>query len=141
MTTSTTSTTSSSSIDCDVDKDGYLSNQPPCGGDDCNDHDARVNKGVGTNWIQAVPTPVAGWITGDWNCDGVVEVEFPPNVSCPAINVSSLVGGDCTTQMGYTGAAPGCGGSSSFVQCKAPLLSLPLVCAQGTTMSQVQGCR
>jgi hypothetical protein len=68
-------------------------------------------------------------------------MEFPPNVSCPAINVSSLAGGDCTTQVGYTGAAPGCGGSSSFVQCKAPLLSLPLVCAQGTTMSQVQGCR
>src|SRR5207253_2312010 len=135
--------TTSSSMNCDADGDGYASSQLPCMGNDCNDHNAAVNVGVGsTTWIQDVPTPSAGWLAGDWNCNGTVELEFPMGkVACDSIKLSALLDPSaCASVSGYKGAVPGCGQSGPFVTCTAPPL-LGTTCILGTTTNQVQGCR
>jgi hypothetical protein len=86
--------------------------------------------------------PVPGWATGDWNCDNVVEVEFPTgNFACDSIKLTALLDpSGCSTLSGYTGPVPGCGESGSFVTCTAPPL-LGTACILGSATSQVQGCR
>jgi hypothetical protein len=126
-------------VNCDVDGDGHLSNQPPCGGDDCNDNDARAHPGV-TGWIQAVPDrPFPQWIPGDWNCDNRVDREFVGGFSCPLVNLLN-VGQSCATQMGFSDGQPDCGvADGNFVTCSDPGL-LGTVCTTHASVLQTQGC-
>ncbi len=58
-------------VDCDKDKDGYKAMGAGCGGTDCDDTDEKAHPGAG---FQPFTSAKVG---GDWNCDGVVELEFP----------------------------------------------------------------
>ncbi len=114
----------------------HLSNQAPCGGDDCNDNDARAHPGV-MDFVQAVPDhPFPGWLAGDWNCDGHVVREFQGNVSCSAVNLSL---GPCSATTGFTDNQPDCGVTdSTFTTCVNLLLNVS--CQNGSTGLQTQGC-
>ncbi len=106
---------------CDEDQDGYLSQA--CGGDDCNDHDARVHPNAADGgFVFDVPS---GFPNGDWNCDGVVEKEWP-FVACGLTS--------CQAQSFAVDTA--CGATAQFVSCTGTL-----ACAAVDAGSRTQGCR
>ncbi len=115
---------------CDYDQDQYPAQGAACGGLDCDDHDPHANPGV-MNFQTYPPHPPTN---GDWNCDGVVEKEFTPNVSCNML----MLGPACATLTGFIGDPP-CGSVGAFVQCAAGTLGL--TCTEGAMSMQVQGCK
>jgi hypothetical protein len=105
---------------CDEDQDGYLSQA--CGGDDCNDHDARVHPNAADGgFVFDVPD---GFPNGDWNCDGKVEEEWPL-VAC----------GLTSCQAQSFAVDTSCGATAQFVSCTG------LACAAVDAGSRTQGCR
>ncbi len=106
---------------CDEDNDGYRATGA-CDGGDCNDHDPRVHPGI-TGWVDDIPD-ASPW--GDWNCDGIIEKEYP--------NVITT----CTTSCGAEGfpASLGCGISGYLVSCVGTV-----VCSNGDGGFATQGCR
>src|SRR5690606_35032132 len=53
---------------CDQDGDGFRAANAICGGDDCDDEDARAHPNAG--FVAAVPPASTN---GDWDCNGVLE--------------------------------------------------------------------
>jgi hypothetical protein len=109
---------------CDCDADGYKRADSACGGDDCDDDDARANPGV-KMFSTFAPTMKTN---GDWNCDGIPKKKYNENISCGALL------GDCTVQ-GFTTTVK-CGATGTYITCKV----VPLGCATNTTGTQTQAC-
>jgi hypothetical protein len=105
---------------CDLDHDGYKAEGGACGGNDCNDHNAKQHPGADfvTDEPDAAPF-------GDWNCDGIVEMQYP-STSCGV--------GTCGTQ-GFT-SNTGCGITNPFVSCNPQAL-----CPANDAGMRTQGCR
>jgi hypothetical protein len=107
-----TGSTSSSSGDgglcCDCDGDHFAA-EGECGGQDCDDTDARVYPGEPTYY--AVPSKNVGF---DWDCSGTPE----PN---PALNKTvdcGLVALPCATTTGYLAQTPpACGVAAPWGTC------------------------
>ena len=116
---------------CDFDHDGYLAGADvsTCGGNDCDDTDARANPGI-VGFQYWLPL---GKMNGDWNCNGMVEKEFKANINC-----SSLLNVQCDTIQGFTGDDPGCSMLGIFVQCTSALVGLN--CMDGPAQHVRQGC-
>jgi hypothetical protein len=113
---------------CDQDEDTYDLKGSTCGGLDCDDTDKHANPGV-TTFQTYAPHPPSN---GDWNCDGIVETQFPTSFNCGLLGSSS-----CAGKSGFTDA-PGCGATSTkFITCK---VSTGLLCVTDTTGSNTQGC-
>ncbi len=108
---------------CDRDQDGHRANTQACGGDDCNDNDARIHPGAG--FVHDVPDAA---LLGDWNCDGTVDKEYPA-VSCSQISTN------CGSAMGFV-IDPGCGETGAFVQCTGTI-----ACTGADAGTRVQGCK
>ena len=117
----------------DKDKDGYLAVGCDAGdgGDDCDDEDPRAHPGV-TAFLTDLPTAKT---KGDWNCDGIVTMQYPSNLSCAALSQ----GAACSAISGFTGA-PACGEAGAFDLCAQGGLGL-LSCAVGSSTVKPQGCR
>jgi hypothetical protein len=115
---------------CDMDEDMDPAKGATCGGTDCDDHDPRAFFGE-PDFLTYAPTPVT---MGDWNCDGVVTLEYTTGFNCGAINL-----GQCGTATGFTDS-PGCGQTSpNFITCKKNVAGL--LCVVDTTKSWTQGCK
>jgi len=70
-------------INCDVDEDGYISDSPQCGGNDCNDYNININPGAAENCYDGL----------DNDCDGKVDDDDP---DCGAIcECTSWTAGSC----------------------------------------------
>lgn len=113
---------------CDVDRDGYRAKGGSCGGNDCDDGDPRANPGVASFVTFDATGKSHG---GDWNCNGTIERQLPINVSC-----GLLGGATCSATKGFTGS-PVCGTSGKYVQC----VTSGALCVEGTTKTEIQGCR
>jgi hypothetical protein len=114
---------------CNQDGDPDPKPGGTCGGNDCDDHDARAWFGE-PNYLTYLPTPIT---KGDWNCNGVIEPEYTPNFNCGTLNT-----GNCGMAAGFTDA-PGCGVASvNFITCK---VSIALLCVVDTTTTKTQGCK
>ncbi len=113
---------------CDQDQDGYAAIAGMCGGGDCDDMDPRAYPGE-PNYLTALPR--ATTMFGDWNCNHVVEKQFPINVTCNALAIG------CSSMSGFTGD-PDCGTAGTFVQCVATNWGL---CGMGPSSTQVQACK
>ena len=107
---------------CDQDNDGFLAKNPTCGGNDCDDNDPHRNPGV----TAYVDTPTAD---GDWNCNGIVEKESPPNVACGPLTLT------CPFAAGMT-ADPGCGQTGTYVTC-----AYRGSCVIASSTPKTQACR
>jgi hypothetical protein len=94
---------------CDHDQDGFRATGPPCGGDDCDDYDARAHPGE-PDYLTYSVTETNNPLPGDWNCNGFVETEHPRSFTCP------LVGTDCSA-VGFVGS-PQCGTQGTLITCK-----------------------
>lgn len=105
---------------CDMDHDGYKAEGGACGGNDCNDFNAKQHPGADfvTDEPDAAPF-------GDWNCDGNVEKQY---------TFTSCGVGTCGTQ-GFT-IDTGCGITNPFVSCNPPL-----TCPAIDGGMRTQGCR
>ncbi len=103
---------------CDKDNDTYIAES--CGGTDCDDNDPLVHPGQTFQTI----IPDAGSNFGDWNCDGVVEKEFP-TMSC---NIAV-----CGNTEGFA-IAEGCGVTGQYETCSG-------LCAYADAGARTQGCR
>lgn len=107
---------------CDCDGDGALS-MGACGGDDCDDEDARVHPGQGKFFASRSDNPIVGF---DYNCSG--NLERPPSqsvqVSCGALELLS-----CAGAQGYFGVPPPCGQAGRWGTC---MLS-GLLCVESVT--------
>jgi hypothetical protein len=115
---------------CDMDQDHDNAKGGVCGGTDCDDDDPRAYLNE-PDFETYTPTKVTN---GDWNCDGIVETQFPPNFTC-----GGLLKSNCTGNAGFTDA-PACGATStSFITCKLNLAGV--LCVTDTTSSNVQGCK
>jgi hypothetical protein len=112
---------------CDEDGDHDPATGPVCGGDDCDDHDARAFFAE-PDFLTFTPTATT---QGDWNCNGSLEKQYAVNVSCGLLNL-----GQCNTTSGLTGD-PACGTSGPFVQCQ----SNGLLCSAISTTTKTQGCK
>ena len=69
-------------VNCDEDNDGYRAMGSPCGGTDCNDNDDRVHPDYPPGaWVydgvDSGNPNISPYPNGDWNCDGVVEQQYP----------------------------------------------------------------
>lgn len=118
----------------DKDKDGYLAvgcDGGDGGGDDCDDDDPRANPGV----VGFRTDPPTAKTKGDWNCDGIVTMQYSSGLSCAALPQGSA----CVAISGFTGAST-CGEAGVFDQCGQGTLGL-LSCAVASTTTQLQGCR
>jgi hypothetical protein len=115
---------------CDQDGDNDNAPGAVCGGNDCDDHDARAYWGE-PNFLTYTPTTTTN---GDWNCNGVLEKQYPPNVMCGLVNL-----GSCATTAGFSND-PACGTPGPFVQCQTNTGGL--LCVAGTmSTTKVQGCK
>ncbi len=115
-------------VDCDQDHDTYAS-ALTCGGNDCDDTDPRANPGV-TTYQTYTPT-TTNPLPGDWNCNHILETEYPENFSCAGAS-------NCSSASGFSDA-PGCGATGTFITCMQTLLS---GCQTSTTSNSVaQGCK
>jgi hypothetical protein len=112
---------------CDQDGDHDIAPGPLCGGNDCDDHDARAYWGE-PDYLTFTPTTTTN---GDWNCNGALEKQYTPNVNCGLLNL-----GQCNTTSGLTGD-PACGTAGSFVQCQTS----GLLCVVGSTSTKMQACK
>ncbi len=92
-----------------------------CGGNDCNDHDPRVNPDAGMTFDQPDAFP-----SGDWNCDGTVDFAYPI-LSCTLNLVNCNAGAGFTTFVG-------CGSSGSWDDCSG-------LCNKTDAGARTQGCR
>jgi hypothetical protein len=120
---------------CDKDGDGY---QPAVGscvpgtkGADCDDLTGAANPGV-KDFIGSAP-PLSLKPSGDWDCNGIVEKQFPRVADCT--KGSSL---DCSPAHDGLKADLVCGASGTLVRCKVDGL---LGCVDGATSSVRQGCK
>ena len=114
---------------CDCDGDGFNDlAKPGCadagGMNDCDDTDSRTHPGQGYLVDLAAPPR-----NGDWNCDGVVNKLYAPNLTC-----SGLLGATCSATSGFTGD-PACGAAGTLVTCVVSGVSCA-VGAQGTMTRQ-----
>jgi hypothetical protein len=112
---------------CDCDDDGVPGPQcdaGPPGSVDCNDLDPRTHPDAG--FVTAAPKLADG---GDWNCNGTVEVQYPP-LECPGV---------CPTPVGLgpKGVVP-CGAMLSLFRCQ----NVGGVCSGSVAAgTATQGCR
>jgi len=106
---------------CDQDNDGYHADSGTCGGDDCNDLDPNVHPNQ--TWVYLVPDASSHF--GDWDCDGIVELEYQTITSCAT---------SCGAQ-GFTQPI-GCGVSGPFITCVGTI-----VCTIADGGTQTQGCK
>jgi hypothetical protein len=114
---------------CDQDGDHDIAPGAVCGGNDCDDHDARAYWGE-PDFLTFTPTPTTN---GDWNCDGTLEKQYNASVSCGLVNL-----GQCDTTSGFT-TDPACGVAAAFVQCHTNTSGL--LCGVVATTMKTQGCR
>ncbi len=115
---------------CDKDGDGHRMVGGVCGGDDCDDDDPHAHPGVKEFQTYAA-TPTT---KGDWNCDRIVEKQFPAGFNC-----SVLTTGACTSTRGFADD-PACGSvSPSFVTCKPGVGGIG--CEEAKREAVTQGCR
>jgi hypothetical protein len=112
---------------CDQDQDHFNAKDQTCGGNDCDDHDPR-----------AYPTepdfltdPPHAPTNGDWNCDGMIELQWARGMSCGLLSL-----GNCAATQGFKDT-PGCGEVGSFVQCQVS----GLLCVEGTPAPMTEGCK
>jgi hypothetical protein len=112
---------------CDQDQDMALALGGACGGQDCDDEDPRAHPGQG--YLTALPR--ATTMYGDWNCNHVIEKQFPTNVNCGA----SITNCDATS--GFMDD-PACGTAGMFVQCMTMNV---IFCVVGSSSMQLQGCK
>jgi hypothetical protein len=119
--------TGSDGSSCDQDGDLDLAPGTVCGGNDCDDHDARAYWGE-PDFLKDLPTLTT---KGDWNCDHIYEHLFRANVNCGVLGALA-----CNATQGFIGSDPGCGMIAPFVQCQVS----GLLCTAVTSM-QTQMCR
>ncbi len=115
---------------CDKDGDGWTAIGGTCGGKDCDDNDKNANPDVKT-FLTLDATKSGNPLKGDWNCDLKVEKQYPVNVTCSSLLVTA-----CAGAAGFKGD-PVCGTSGTYVSCKVS----GTFCVDGTTSTQVQGCK
>jgi hypothetical protein len=111
--------------ECDQDGDGYLAKSAMCNGTDCCDTDFNANPGQ--KQFFGVPDRCASF---DYDCDGVLETEYPINIMCSGLATA------CQGGSGFT-SDPACGTSAPYSTCGPSGLG----CAPSSTMMTVQGCR
>ncbi len=113
---------------CDRDQDGYKAKGGSCGGDDCDDLDARAHPGLTGFFTHAIFPPT----NGDWDCSGVVDKQFTDvNQACGLISL-----GKCVQKTGFA-ADPKCGTQGTYItECIFENLSCKAV-----TKLEYQGCR
>lgn len=104
---------------CDCDGDGYLAIGCDAGASasgspgDCDDNDKATHPGA--DFQERVPVSPQN---GDWNCDGVVELAIPSNLStCPTQGLS------CLAAMGFV-AEVECGAIGTYATCQAAVAPL-----------------
>ncbi|WP_438032095.1 hypothetical protein [Sorangium sp. So ce204] len=117
-----TSSSSGGTVDCDADKDGYLS--IACeGGDDCNDDNPSVHPNQPSTFYDA---PIPPGRSFDYDCSGEEETEFAA-VKCAGLLV-------CATASSVFLSDVPCGSRGPFGSCD-------LTCKSTITFpSYVRGC-
>jgi hypothetical protein len=111
-------------MSCDADGDGALA--IACGGDDCDDGDARVHPGQ----MSFFTTPAAGG-GYDFDCNGTEEHQLGA-VTCGALPIVN-----CDSSHTGLEIDLGCGETGAWGQCAANLTS----CQFKQTGQRTQGCR
>ncbi|KYF85531.1 hypothetical protein BE11_01060 [Sorangium cellulosum] len=92
-------------VDCDVDRDTFLS--IACGGNDCNDENAKVHPGQPSTFYE---TPISPGGSFDYDCSGAEEREFQA-VECS--NILPL----CAARSNVFLVDVPCGSRASFGNC------------------------
>jgi hypothetical protein len=92
---------------CDADRDQHPA-KGACGGDDCDDGDARVWPGQ-TEYFADRQTRV----DYDYDCNGSPEQEQLEPIVCPGVAV-----GVCPTETGFLKTLPSCGEVGAWGTCK-----------------------
>jgi hypothetical protein len=88
-------------VACDFDGDGALRNDPPCGGTDCDDGDARAY--LGQTAFFETPRASGGY---DFDCNGSDEAQYASG--CEACAASFLTVPQGAAGCGITGALRNC---------------------------------
>lgn len=116
--------------ECDCDGDGYES--IACGGDDCDDQDARVHPGQTEYFAEPSENPEVGF---DYDCSGTLERD--PNhkkVSCGVLDLLL-----CKDNEGFKNDPPPCGESGAWGRCVPDALNL--TCSYLASEPVVARCR
>ncbi|HEX3344640.1 MAG TPA: hypothetical protein VHS09_08700 [Polyangiaceae bacterium] len=119
--------TAADALDCDEDKDGYLSNSAACKGNDCCDTDNRAHPGQGTFFTS---TDACG--SYDYNCNSKNDPEYLANLKCGGLGATGCTGGSA-----FISSDPGCGNSGLYGTC---VPNGALACQAGNEMTVTQGC-
>ncbi len=104
---------------------GYIAGSNPNSNTDCDDTSNQINPGVST--FSQSSTWTSTWKPNfDWNCDGVVEYEYPTlyQATCefcnPATTCSSIIVGQCTgPACGGVAGTCASGGQFAYLNCAA----------------------
>jgi hypothetical protein len=120
---------------CDCDKDGYFKRGAGCDGGpgtvyDCDDTDDFISPARG--FVKDFTWTSSYSVVYDWNCSGMVERDYPTNLTCGGTVITGCTGGQ-----GYKGAGPGCGQSDDYFECKG----VNGLCAASKIDSRVQNCK
>jgi hypothetical protein len=120
---------------CDCDMDGYFARDGGCDGGpgpvyDCDDTDDFISPKQG--FVQDFTWTSSYSVVYDWNCNGVVERDYPINLKCGGTVLTGCTGGQ-----GYKGAGPNCGNSDDYFECKA----VNGFCAAAKIDSRIQNCK
>lgn len=112
---------------CDCDDDGALAAGGACGGDDCDDADARAH--LGQSGYFDTPAPTAGF---DFDCDGST---LPSETTALDCGVGIAV---CPppTQQGFVGTLPACGQAGDWGFCSND----GVVCKKSVVEQRTQKC-
>jgi hypothetical protein len=92
---------------CDIDGDHHASTGK-CGGDDCDDHDARVSPDQSSYFAER-----QSQVDFDYDCNGEEEQEQPAAIVCSGVAV-----GECPTESGFLKTLPACGEMGMWGTCK-----------------------
>ena len=104
---------STSGGQCDVDRDQHLA-QGKCGGDDCDDQDAKVSPDQSGYFAER-----QAHVDYDYDCSGTAEQEQMAAIVCSGIAV-----GPCPTETGFLKTLPACGEVGAWGTCiKTPPLN------------------
>lgn len=112
---------------CDCDDDGALAKGGTCGGDDCDDTDARAHPNQADFFD--TPAPTAGF---DFDCNGSTLPSETKPLDC-GVGVALC---PPATQQGFVGTLPACGQAGDWGFCSND----NIVCKESVVEKRTQKC-
>lgn len=101
---------------CDCDGDGYRASGLTCGGNDCDDEDARVHPGQTQYFADRSANAHVGY---DYNCNGTLERD--PAQGATALSCLDLDLLNCAGKQGFQAPLPECGQPGKWSECRGVL--------------------